>query len=154
MMRSRRMSPIGTGRRAEFFVFAIIAAFIWPVVAVGVVGGYGFLIWMTQMILGRPALREDERHGKPGTLAPRAVSRSTLSKTGRHHQRRLPRRSRHRLPLLRRCCAASAIRFQARIGLPPQAIVNETTCTGCGDCVAVCPGEAITLGAARRGDIS
>ena len=43
-----------TGRRAEFFVFAVIAAFIWPVVAVGVVGGYGFLIWMTQMVLGPP----------------------------------------------------------------------------------------------------
>jgi len=43
-----------TGRRAELFVFAIIAAFIWPVVAVGVVGGYGFLIWMTQMVLGPP----------------------------------------------------------------------------------------------------
>jgi len=44
----------GTSRRAEFFVFAIIAAFIWPIVAVGVVGGYGFLIWMTQVILGPP----------------------------------------------------------------------------------------------------
>ena len=44
----------GTSRRAEFFVFAIIAAFIWPIVAVGVVGGYGFLIWMTQLILGPP----------------------------------------------------------------------------------------------------
>jgi periplasmic nitrate reductase NapE len=44
----------GTGRRAEFFVFAVIAAFIWPVVAVGVVGGYGFLVWMTQMVLGPP----------------------------------------------------------------------------------------------------
>src|SRR4051794_8548707 len=43
-----------TGRRAEFFVFAVIAAFIWPVVAVGVVGGYGFLVWMTQMVLGPP----------------------------------------------------------------------------------------------------
>ena len=42
------------GRRAEFFVFAIIAALIWPVVAVGVVGGYGFLIWMTQLIVGPP----------------------------------------------------------------------------------------------------
>lgn len=42
------------GRRAELFVFAIIAAFIWPVVAVGVVGGYGFLIWMSQLILGPP----------------------------------------------------------------------------------------------------
>jgi periplasmic nitrate reductase NapE len=40
--------------RAEFFVFAIIAAFIWPVVAVGVVGGYGFLVWMSQLILGPP----------------------------------------------------------------------------------------------------
>ena len=43
-----------TGRRAEFLVFAIIVAFIWPVVAVGVVGGYGFLIWMAQAILGPP----------------------------------------------------------------------------------------------------
>jgi periplasmic nitrate reductase NapE len=44
----------GTGRRAELFVFAVIAAFIWPVVAVGVVGGYGFLVWMSQLILGPP----------------------------------------------------------------------------------------------------
>jgi periplasmic nitrate reductase NapE len=43
-----------TSRRAELFVFAVIAAFIWPVVAVGVVGGYGFLVWMTQLILGPP----------------------------------------------------------------------------------------------------
>jgi nitrate reductase NapE len=47
--RSRR-----TGWRAELIVFAIIAAFIWPVVAVGVVGGYGFLVWMSQLILGPP----------------------------------------------------------------------------------------------------
>ena len=43
-----------TGRSAELLVFAIIVAFIWPVVAVGVVGGYGFLIWMMQLILGPP----------------------------------------------------------------------------------------------------
>ena len=42
------------GWRAELIVFAIIAAFIWPVVAVGVVGGYGFLVWMSQLILGPP----------------------------------------------------------------------------------------------------
>jgi nitrate reductase NapE len=40
--------------RSEFIVFAIIAALIWPVVAVGFVGGYGFLVWMTQLILGPP----------------------------------------------------------------------------------------------------
>lgn len=49
-----RESVFAAGRRAEFVVFAIIVALIWPVVAVGVVGGYGFLIWMSQMILGPP----------------------------------------------------------------------------------------------------
>ena len=54
-MHSRRMeSTFATSRRTEFLVFAIIVAFIWPVVAVGVVGGYGFLIWMAQAILGPP----------------------------------------------------------------------------------------------------
>jgi len=51
-------------------------------------------------------------------------------------------------------CPASAIRFRPRIGLPPQAIVNDAACTGCGECVGACPGDAITLGAARRGDAS
>jgi ferredoxin-type protein NapF len=51
-------------------------------------------------------------------------------------------------------CAAAAIRFRPRIGLPPQAVVNEAACTGCGDCVAACPGEAIRLGAAGSGEIS
>jgi nitrate reductase NapE len=45
---------LSTGRRAELIVFGIIAAFIWPVVAVGVVGGYGFVVWMSQLILGPP----------------------------------------------------------------------------------------------------
>jgi ferredoxin-type protein NapF len=48
-------------------------------------------------------------------------------------------------------CPEAAIRFRPRIGLPPQAIVNESVCTGCGDCVAVCPGDAVTLGAAKGG---
>ena len=43
-----------TGRRSELIVFAIIAAVIWPIVAVAVVGGYGFLVWISQMILGPP----------------------------------------------------------------------------------------------------
>jgi len=48
-------------------------------------------------------------------------------------------------------CPDSAIRFRPRIGLPPQAIVDAAACTGCGQCVGACPGEAITLGAARQG---
>jgi nitrate reductase NapE len=41
-------------RREEFLVFFIIAALIWPVVAVGVVGGFGFLVWMMQIVVGPP----------------------------------------------------------------------------------------------------
>lgn len=48
-------------------------------------------------------------------------------------------------------CGVAAIRFRPRIGLAPQAIVNESACTGCGDCIKACPGEAIALGAARQG---
>jgi nitrate reductase NapE len=41
-------------RRDEFLVFLIIIALIWPVVTVGVVGGYGFSVWMYQMVAGPP----------------------------------------------------------------------------------------------------
>ena len=51
-------------------------------------------------------------------------------------------------------CPDSAIRFRPRVGLPPQAIVDEAACTGCGQCVGACPGEAIALGAARHGGAS
>jgi len=51
-------------------------------------------------------------------------------------------------------CPDAAIRFRPRIGLPPQAVVNEAVCTGCGECVSACPGDAITLGAPRHGDAS
>ena len=41
-------------RRSELIVFLIIVALIWPIVTVGVVGGYGFTIWMYQLIAGPP----------------------------------------------------------------------------------------------------
>jgi nitrate reductase NapE len=34
--------------------FLVLAFGIWPIVAVGVVGGYGFLVWMYQMVFGPP----------------------------------------------------------------------------------------------------
>ena len=46
-------NPVAS-RRAETLVFLTIAAFVWPVVAVAVVGGYGFLVWMSQIVLGPP----------------------------------------------------------------------------------------------------
>ncbi|WP_081435053.1 4Fe-4S binding protein [Nitrobacter hamburgensis] len=47
-------------------------------------------------------------------------------------------------------CPELAIRFRPRTDLPPQAIVNEAVCTGCGECASVCPGDAIILGSAHR----
>lgn len=41
-------------RRRELAVFLILAFAIWPVVAVAVVGGYGFLVWMYQIFTGPP----------------------------------------------------------------------------------------------------
>ena len=41
-------------RREELFAFAVLAVLIWPVIAVGVVGGYGFIVWMSQLVFGPP----------------------------------------------------------------------------------------------------
>ena len=41
-------------RRSELLTFFVLAFGIWPIVAVGVVGGYGFLIWMWQIVFGPP----------------------------------------------------------------------------------------------------
>jgi nitrate reductase NapE len=41
-------------RRAELLAFLTLAVLIWPVVAVGIVGSYGFLIWMSQLVFGPP----------------------------------------------------------------------------------------------------
>lgn len=41
-------------RRKELLTFAVLAFAIWPVVAVGVVGGYGFAVWMYQVVYGPP----------------------------------------------------------------------------------------------------
>jgi nitrate reductase NapE len=38
----------------ELLAFLILAFGIWPVVAVGVVGGFGFVVWMWQIVFGPP----------------------------------------------------------------------------------------------------
>ena len=43
-----------SSRRQELLMFAVLAVLIWPVIAVAVVGGYGFLVWMWQLVFGPP----------------------------------------------------------------------------------------------------
>jgi len=38
----------------ELAVFLFLAFAIWPVFSVAVVGGYGFLVWMYQVVTGPP----------------------------------------------------------------------------------------------------
>ncbi|MBB5696373.1 nitrate reductase NapE [Roseomonas pecuniae] len=38
----------------EAVAFAILAVLIWPIIAVGVVAGWGFLVWMYYLFTGPP----------------------------------------------------------------------------------------------------
>ena len=41
-------------RRTELLVFGVLAVLVWPVAAVGVVGGWGLTVWMYQQVYGPP----------------------------------------------------------------------------------------------------
>jgi periplasmic nitrate reductase NapE len=41
------------GRR-ELLMFFVLAVLIWPFVAIGVVAGWGFVVWMYYMFTGPP----------------------------------------------------------------------------------------------------
>lgn len=44
-------------------------------------------------------------------------------------------------------CPVGAIGFKPRIGGPELPVLNAAACTGCGDCIAICPASAIALAA-------
>ena len=52
---SRIEAPAEAGaKRREITMFLVLAFAIWPILAVAVVGGYGFIVWMYQMVMGPP----------------------------------------------------------------------------------------------------
>jgi nitrate reductase NapE len=50
-MESRQVAPL---RKRELLAFVILAVLIWPFIAVGVVAGWGFLVWIYQSFAGPP----------------------------------------------------------------------------------------------------
>lgn len=39
-------------RKTEIIAFFLLSVVIWPFIAVGIVGSFGFLVWMWQMVFG------------------------------------------------------------------------------------------------------
>lgn len=58
--RDEDMSAGGRGagspldRRRELVVFLVLAIFIWPFIAIGIVAGWGFIVWMYYLFAGPP----------------------------------------------------------------------------------------------------
>lgn len=48
------------GRAFETIAFLLLAFGVWPFVAIGVVGGFGLLVWIYQIFTGPP--------GPPGSI--------------------------------------------------------------------------------------
>ena len=43
-----------SARKRELLLFFILAIAVWPIIAVALVGGFGFILWMYQIITGPP----------------------------------------------------------------------------------------------------
>ncbi|KPP98064.1 periplasmic nitrate reductase, NapE protein [Marinobacter sp. HL-58] len=41
-------------KKYEFRLFVFLIVFLFPILAVAVVGGYGFIIWISQIFMGPP----------------------------------------------------------------------------------------------------
>jgi nitrate reductase NapE len=57
MSRSDELQMMSSGRsrrRSEVLTFLFLTVFLAPILAVGIVGGTGFTIWMYQMVAGPP----------------------------------------------------------------------------------------------------
>jgi nitrate reductase NapE len=47
--------PLKAGRkRREALTFLVLAVLIWPFIAVGIVAGWGFVVWMYYLFTGPP----------------------------------------------------------------------------------------------------
>jgi nitrate reductase NapE len=50
-----RAEPVdATRRRTERLLFLLLAVVIWPFIAVGVVAGWGFVVWIYYLLTGPP----------------------------------------------------------------------------------------------------
>jgi periplasmic nitrate reductase NapE len=43
-------------RRLELAMFLFLAVFLWPLIAVALISGYGFAVWISDLLFGPPPL--------------------------------------------------------------------------------------------------
>ena len=48
------MNADQTSKREELTTFIFLAVFLAPALTLAIVGGYGFVVWMSQLIMGPP----------------------------------------------------------------------------------------------------
>ncbi len=54
-MRKMRSETLDSSKkRREAVTFLVLAVLIWPFIAVGVVAGWGFIVWMYYLFAGPP----------------------------------------------------------------------------------------------------
>ncbi|WP_304641001.1 periplasmic nitrate reductase, NapE protein [Pseudomonas sp.] len=53
-MEEAEKTDSGTRKRDEALVFTFLIVFLFPIVAVAVVGGFGFMVWMLHHFTGPP----------------------------------------------------------------------------------------------------
>jgi len=51
---ARGAGAAGGERRRELLLFLVVTLVVFPLLTVGIVGGYGFGVWIFQMIAGPP----------------------------------------------------------------------------------------------------
>jgi len=49
------MSEASVSKKSELKAFLFITVILFPFLSIALVGGYGFLIWMTQLLFGSSA---------------------------------------------------------------------------------------------------
>jgi nitrate reductase NapE len=54
-MSAMQSEEVESGRKKrEILTFLILAVLIWPFIAVGIVSGWGFIVWMYYLFTGPP----------------------------------------------------------------------------------------------------
>lgn len=56
MSLTRSDDPLPEQKKKEWRLFVFIVVFLFPLLSIALVGGYGFAIWMYQLLMGPPSM--------------------------------------------------------------------------------------------------